>query len=219
MQRTTPLAPWMTVRNMLVFAILLTTTACGSKQYSTPQTLAEAPQPAETSQPADNITASFEPTSPFLHFTGKNYCSMPVPGVVAGSKNPFDLSGLAGTPYNQRLVALAFSQIGTLYRPGGTEPITGFDCSGFTTWVYSKLGVNLPRSSREQFQEGKVIAKSQLRKGDLVFFGNKNHITHVGIYLEDNKFIHSSSSGDTVKISSLDDPAWENKYSGARRIF
>jgi cell wall-associated NlpC family hydrolase len=213
MQRTTPLAPWMTVRNMLVFAILLTTTACGSKQYSTQQNV------AETQQPAANIAASFEPTSPFLHFGGNNYCSLSMPGVVAGAKNPFDLSELHGGTANQRMVALAFSQIGTLYRPGGTEPMTGFDCSGFTTWVYSKLGVNLPRSSREQFQEGKVIAKSQLRKGDLVFFGNKNHITHVGIYLEDNKFIHSSSSGDTVKISSLDDPAWESKYTGARRVF
>jgi len=85
--------------------------------------------------------------------------------------------------------------------------------------VFNKLGVNLPRSSREQFQEGKVIPKSQLKKGDLVFFGSKKRITHVGIYLEDNKFIHSSSSGDTVKISSLDEPTWERKYSGARRVF
>lgn len=212
----------MTVRNLLVFAILLTTTACGSKQYTTQQNLADSQQPpalADSQHPDQNVAASFEPASPFLHFSGNNFCSLPVPSVVAGTKNPFELSGLAGTTTNQRLLALAFSQIGTLYRPGGTEPLTGFDCSGFTTWVYSKLGINLPRSSREQFQEGKVIAKSQLRKGDLVFFGNKKHITHVGIYLEDNKFIHSSSSGDTVKISSLDDPIWERKYSGARRVF
>lgn len=213
MHRTTPLAPWTTMRTVIVLAILLITTACGSKQYSNKQNLAENPQTAE------NIAASFEPTSPFLHFNNNNYCTLPVPSVVAGSKNPFELSGLTGTTTHQRLVALSFSQIGTLYRAGGTEPATGFDCSGFTTWVYSKLGINLPRSSREQFQEGKVIAKSQLRKGDLVFFGNKKRITHVGIYLEDNKFIHSSSSGDTVKISSLDEPTWERKYTGARRVF
>ena len=213
MPRTTPLAPWMTVRTMLVLAILLTTTACGSKQSASRQNLAEnaaAPEAAAT---------EFEPTSPFLHFTGAKFCTLPVPSVVAGSKNPFELTGFTGSKHDQRLVTLAFSQIGTLYRSGGTEPGTGFDCSGFTTWVYAKLGVNLPRSSREQFQEGKVIDKSQLRKGDLVFFGNKKRITHVGIYLEDNKFIHSSSSGDTVKISSLDDPAWVRKFTGARHVF
>lgn len=219
MLRTTPLAPWMTVRTMIVLAILMSTTACGSKQYTTKQNLAETPSSSET------VTASFEPTSPFLRFSNTNgssaanYCTLPVPNLVAGSKNPFDLSGLTGTTTHQRLVTLAFTQIGTLYRPGGVEPGTGFDCSGFTSWVYSKVGVNLPRSSREQFQEGKVVAKSQLRKGDLVFFGNKKRITHVGIYLEDNKFIHSSSSGDTVKISSLDEPTWERKYTGARRVF
>ncbi|MFP5238532.1 MAG: C40 family peptidase [Acidobacteriota bacterium] len=213
MPRTTPLAPWMSVRTLLVFAILLTTTACGSKQYSTKQVL------ADDANSTESIAASFEPTSPFLRMGGNQFCTLPVPSVVAGTKNPFDLVSMSGTTTNQRLLALAFSQIGTLYRPGGTEPSTGFDCSGFTTWVYSKLGVNLPRSSREQFQEGKVIAKSQLRKGDLVFFGNKHRITHVGIYLEDNKFIHSSSSGDTVKISSLDEPTWERKYTGARRVF
>jgi len=213
MPSTTPLAPWMTARTLLVLAILLTTTACGSKQYSTKQTLAD-----DATNP-ESIAASFEPASPFLRLSGNQFCTLPVPNVVAGTKNPFDLVSMSGSTTNQRLLALAFSQIGTLYRPGGTEPATGFDCSGFTTWVYSKLGVNLPRSSREQFQEGKVIAKSQLRKGDLVFFGNKHRITHVGIYLEDNKFIHSSSSGDTVKISSLDDPTWERKYTGARRVF
>ncbi len=210
---TTPLAPWMTARTLVVLAILLTTTACGSKQFNSRQNL------ADTTKASDEIASAFEPASPFLHFNNDNYCALPMPGVVSGSKNPFELSGLSGTPSHQRLVALAFSQIGTLYRPGGTEPATGFDCSGFTTWVYSKLGVNLPRSSREQFHEGKVVAKSQLRKGDLVFFGNKKRITHVGIYLEDNKFIHSSSSGDTVKISSLDEPVWMRKYTGARRVF
>lgn len=213
MPRTTPLAPWMTVRTMLVLAILLTTTACGSKQSASRQNLAESTAAPEAA------AAEFEPTSPFLHFTGAKFCALPVPSIVAGSKNPFELTGFTGSKNDQRLVTLAFSQIGTLYRSGGTEPGTGFDCSGFTTWVYSKLGVNLPRSSREQFQEGKVIAKAQLRKGDLVFFGNKKRITHVGIYLEDNKFIHSSSSGDTVKISSLDEPVWERKYTGARRVF
>lgn len=213
MQRTTPLAPWTTLRAALILAVLLSTAACGQKQTA----LNDSADPASH----DNLsTASFEPTSPFLRFDGANaFCTLPMPAMGASSKNPFSMAGLPGGPSQQRLTALAFSQIGTLYRSGGTDPGTGFDCSGFTTWVYKKLGVNLPRSSREQFLEGKVIAKSQLKKGDLVFFGSKHRITHVGIYLEDNKFIHSSSSGDTVKISSLDEPTWERKYSGARRVF
>jgi len=215
MLSTTPLAPWMTVRNMLVLAILLTTTACGSKQYTSRQNIAESDKSTAATA---SLAESFEPTSPFLHFSSGQFCALPVPGVISGASNPFELS-FTGPKNQQQLVALAFSQIGTLYRSGGIEPATGFDCSGFTSWVFNKLGVNLPRSSREQFQEGKVIPKSQLKKGDLVFFGSKKRITHVGIYLEDNKFIHSSSSGDTVKISSLDEPTWERKYSGARRVF
>ncbi len=216
MHRTTPLAPivrivpMMTVRNILVLTLLLMTAACGSKQFNARQTLAVTPE-------APDFATSFQPSSPFVLDGGLGqFCALPTNKLV--SHNPF-MNKKFGSASSQRLLALAFSQIGTLYRPGGVEPATGFDCSGFTTWVYSKLGVNLPRSSREQYQEGKVIAKTQLRKGDLVFFGSKKRITHVGIYLEDNKFIHSSSSGDTVKISSLDDPTWERKYSGARRVF
>jgi len=213
MPSTTPLAPRTFMRNILLIALVLSCAACGSKQYNSRQNLAEA------SKSAEDISAAFEPSSPFLHFNTPSYCALPVPGMVSGSGNPFDLAKTPGSKGQQQLIALAFSQIGTLYRPGGTEPSTGFDCSGFTSWVYSKLGVNLPRSSREQFHEGKVIPKSQLRKGDLVFFGNKKRITHVGIYLEDDKFIHSSSSGDTVKISSLNDPTWVRKFTGARRVF
>ena len=215
MRSTTPLAHRMNVRTVFVFAILLLTTACGSKQYSTKQPL------AENSATIDAL-ADFQPYSPFLRMQQApgQYCSLDLSNDNLISRNPFRASTMVlSGPKSQRLTSLAFSQIGTLYRSGGVEPATGFDCSGFTTWVYSKLGVNLPRSSREQFLEGQVINKAQLKKGDLVFFGNKRRITHVGIYLEDNKFIHSSSSGDTVKISSLDDPTWERKYTGARRIF
>ncbi|GAB6038993.1 hypothetical protein JCM15519_35520 [Fundidesulfovibrio butyratiphilus] len=214
MRRTTPLAHRMHVRAVLVFAILLLTSACGSKQYTSKQPPMDSPASLDT-------LADFQPYSPFQRLSAPaQYCSLNIQNETLVAKNPFRASSMMlSGPMTQRLTSLAFSQIGTLYRPGGAEPATGFDCSGFTTWVYSKLGINLPRSSREQFLEGHVVDKAQLRKGDLVFFGNKKRITHVGIYLENNKFIHSSSSGDTVKISSLDDPAWVRKYSGARRVF
>jgi len=197
----------MIARNLVFAVILLGLAACVTTKHH---------EDAEDVQDSQNTSASaaFNPTSPFLHFEGANACISPAQTDI---KNPFDLSTMSTS--DKHLMALAFSQIGTLYHPGGVSPATGFDCSGFTSWVYSKLGVSLPRSSREQFQEGKGVRKSDLRKGDLVFFGNQRHITHVGIYLEGHKFIHSSSSGDTVKISSLDEPTWERKYAGARRFF
>jgi cell wall-associated NlpC family hydrolase len=212
MRSTTPLAPWLKLYKPLLLILLLLTTACGSKQNMTHQTLA-----SDQGSEYTNL-ASFAPSSPFMRLAPNHYTNPTIDLNKVASNNPFYKAHSTG-PFNNRLIALAYSQIGTMYHAGGIEPGTGFDCSGFTSWVFNKLGVNLPRSSREQFQEGKIIAKSQLRKGDLVFFGTKKRITHVGIYLEDNKFIHSSSSGDTVKISSLDDPTWERRYTGARRIF
>ena len=215
MFRTLPrLAPTLrlAMRALVVCSFLLAA-ACGSKQYSTRQILAEdQPAPGGRS-PAERLWGTFKPASPFLHCAGSISCPPVATGWTGGVPKPFEPAG------SRRLIALAFSQIGTLYRPGGTEPRTGFDCSGFTTWLYGKVGVNLPRNSGEQFRTGKEVDKSHLCKGDLVFFGSKKHITHVGIYLDDHMFIHSSSSGDTVKISSLDAPAWEDKYTGARRVF
>ena len=96
---------------------------------------------------------------------------------------------------------------------------SGFDCSGFTTWVFNKYGINLPRSSREQFQVGQQVAKTNLKKGDLVFFGSKRGISHVGIYLENGKFIHSASNGKDVQVSSLNEDYWRARYAGGRRVF
>ncbi len=113
----------------------------------------------------------------------------------------------------------AFALLGTRYRSGGDTPSSGFDCSGFTTWVFNKYGINLPRSSREQFQIGRQVAKTQLKKGDLVFFGSRRGINHVGIYLENGKFIHSASNGKTVQVSSLNEDYWRKRYAGGRRVF
>ena len=134
------------------------------------------------------------------------------------SNNLFELASVQSGSIYQRLNKVAQTQIGRYYHSGGAEPATGFDCSGFTSWVYGRIGVNLPRSSREQFMEGKAVAKNELRKGDLVFFARKKRISHVGIYLENGEFIHSTRPGDTVKISNLSEPIWEKQYVGGRRV-
>ncbi len=136
------------------------------------------------------------------------------------SENLFELASVQrkGSIYD-RILGTAHNQIGTPYRFGGCNPNSGFDCSGFTTWVFNRYGVHLPRSSREQYQVGKKVAKNNLRKGDLVFFRSRRGISHVGIYLENGKFIHSASNGKTVTISRLDEAYWRTHYAGGRRVF
>ncbi|WP_019243468.1 MULTISPECIES: C40 family peptidase [Bacillus] len=108
--------------------------------------------------------------------------------------------------------------IGTKYRFGGTTP-SGFDCSGFVGYTYSKaIGKKLPRSTSELYQTGKAVSKSNLQVGDLVFFTTyKKGASHTGIYVGNNKFIHSSSSKG-VTIDSLSNSYWKPKYIGAKRI-
>lgn len=107
--------------------------------------------------------------------------------------------------------------IGTPYSSGGTTT-KGFDCSGFTTYVFDKMGIELTRTSASQSKSGKKVAKSDLIAGDLVFFNtNGRGVSHVGIYVGDGKFAHSSSSKG-VTISKLSDSYYEDRYVNARRI-
>ena len=116
------------------------------------------------------------------------------------------------------ILKTAFSQVGLTYRFGGTSPLTGFDCSGFVGWVYGQNGVRLPRSSPEMLGLGQAVARHNLVPGDLVFFGRKKRVTHVGIYTGNNRYIHSPSRGKPVQESSLDDRARGEYYIGARRL-
>jgi len=96
-----------------------------------------------------------------------------------------------------------------------------FDCSGLTYFTYGTMGVEIPRIANEQFKTGTPIAKSDLQKGDLVFFGNRytRKATHVGIYLGNGKFQHASTTKRRVIVSSLDKPYYKSHYLGARRYY
>ncbi|MEO6103546.1 MAG: C40 family peptidase [Pseudoxanthomonas sp.] len=114
----------------------------------------------------------------------------------------------------------AISLVGTPYRYGGNSPEGGFDCSGLVTYVYrDMLDLHLPRTSRElAAMQGPRIAPAQLAGGDLVFFGNGNEVSHVGIYVGEGRFVHAPSSGGTVRLDRLDGSWWRDHYSGARRL-
>lgn len=118
----------------------------------------------------------------------------------------------------QSIYSLAQKQLGTRYRYGGNSP-RGFDCSGFTSYVLKNLGFSVHRTASTQLPDGVVIPRSALQMGDLVFFkktGNSHPATHVGIYIGDNKMIHSARHG--VVVESLDSPYYAKYYLCARRV-
>ena len=114
----------------------------------------------------------------------------------------------------------AIGLVGTPYRYGGNTPESGFDCSGLVTYVYrDMLDLRLPRTSRELAQvQGPKVEPRRLAPADLVFFGSKGNVTHVGIYVGEGRFVHAPSTGGTVRLDHLDGPYWRDHYSGAKRV-
>lgn len=115
------------------------------------------------------------------------------------------------------IVEISKRYIGFPYKSGGNTP-EGFDCSGFTQYVYKKAGYSLPRTTVDQYNllEPVKIPK----KGDLVFFSiYNNKVSHVGIYIGDFQFIHSPRTGKKVEIADLRNSYWKKHYIGARKFF
>ncbi|MBN3810886.1 MULTISPECIES: C40 family peptidase [Paraburkholderia] len=128
------------------------------------------------------------------------------------------LSGMAGKAGD--VVVGALNMIGVRYRWGGNTPDSGLDCSGFVRYVFQDtLGLNLPRRAEEMSRVGEKVSMSNLKPGDLVFFNTmRRTFSHVGIYIGDNKFVHSPSTGSTIRVDDLDDGYWEKRFTGARRV-
>lgn len=127
--------------------------------------------------------------------------------LAGGPMNTGSPSTPTSGPVATRVIGTAEEYIGVPYRWGGTTPETGFDCSGYTRYVYSRQGVRLPRTSREQAGAGKSVSTklSALRQGDLMLFAeSKRQISHVAIYAGGGRIIHSSSSGGGVRYDALD---------------
>ena len=115
---------------------------------------------------------------------------------------------------------LAQENLGVRYKSGGASPKSGFDCSGFVYWVFSKYGVSVPRDSVRQSRAGQEVAKNDLLPGDIIIFriANTPNGRHSAIYLGDDRFIHSPSAGSHVRIESLSASYWARHYLTARRV-
>ncbi len=125
-------------------------------------------------------------------------------------------TGLTG----ESVVAFAKKYLGYKYVSGGASPSTGFDCSGFTSYVYKNFGINLSRTSGAQASNGVAVSKSNLKVGDLVIFNNSSNsaIGHVGIYIGGNTFIHAANAKKGVITTSLSDSYYSRTYVTARRV-
>ncbi len=125
-----------------------------------------------------------------------------------------DSLNYASIPFN------AHKFLGHRYVWGAVGPNT-FDCSGFTSYIYRKQGISIPRTAFAQFQSGSKVDRSELKSGDLVFFDTQKHMTgrvnHVGIYIGNNQFIHASSAKHKVVIGTLASGFYSNRFMGARR--
>jgi cell wall-associated NlpC family hydrolase len=116
------------------------------------------------------------------------------------------------------LVGTALSLRGIPYRNGGTDA-HGFDCSGFTQYVFSRYGIALPRDVRSQFRVGKPLEPDEISPGDLVFFTTTNpDVSHVAIAIGGDGFVHAPSTWGTVRVEYLSGNYWSRRYVGARRV-
>ena len=116
------------------------------------------------------------------------------------------------------VVGTALSLRGSPYRNGGSDP-QGFDCSGFTQYVFAQYGVALPREVREQFGKGRAVSPDEVAPGDLLFFSTTAPgPTHVGIAIGGDSFVHAPSSTGVVRVERLGSSYWAPRYIGARRL-
>jgi peptidoglycan endopeptidase LytF len=169
--------------------------------------------------PAVQAAAKARPAQPALKNPAALDFSAYVPGESAAEAEEEAGEEAEDLPVRLRLLEAGFRMLGIRYRYGGTSEKTGLDCSALVRNLFSKFNLQLPRSSREQYQQGEKVDRKDLREGDLVFFSSGGKTpNHVGIYIGDNKFLHAARKAKKVVISDLTKLWYEKRYLGARRI-
>jgi cell wall-associated NlpC family hydrolase len=152
------------------------------------------------------VPRPFPTTTPRPH-AERGADSAEAPGVP--SSLPLDLYALVGTALDLR---------GVRYRNGGSDP-RGFDCSGFTQYVFAQHGVTLPRSVRDQFDQGRPVRPEDVREGDLLFFKTEGSgASHVGIAVGGDSFVHAPSTSGVVRVEHVGARYWSDRFIGARRV-
>jgi peptidoglycan endopeptidase LytE len=150
--------------------------------------------------------------------TAATYRESVVKGVEEEIKEVSESEEFAEKPVRDKLIVFAKKLINIPYKFGGNS-IFGIDCSAYVKKVYGLLGIELPRTAREQFETGETVDKDDLSIGDLVFFRTyASFPSHVGIYLGNNLFIHASSKGKKVTINSLETPYYLKRFIGGKRL-
>lgn len=161
-----------------------------------------------------NTTDADDPVARFLADKGLMPSKRPVTELAQQMRDT--ASGIASD-----LVLSAMNFLGVPYRRGGNSSETGFDCSGFTRHVFeNSIGLILPRRAIEQANSPALmpVQQAELKPGDLVFFNTLRHtFSHVGIYIGDNKFIHSPRAGGQVRVEDMRQAYWQQRFDGARR--
>lgn len=113
------------------------------------------------------------------------------------------------------LVGRSLAQVGMPYVYGGASPAEGFDCSGLTHYAHHQAGLAIPRTAAAQHRAARPVARSRLRPGDMVFFKTGPDAYHVGLMVDDKRFIHASTSRSRVRVDHLDTPYWNRHFIGA----
>jgi cell wall-associated NlpC family hydrolase len=117
----------------------------------------------------------------------------------------------------QSIAALAQSLVGTPYEYGGADP-SGFDCSGLVFYTHTLNGISVPRTSQEQFRSARKIRLTEAAAGDLVFFQDSTKLSHVGIYIGDDMFIHAPETGRHVSVARLSAPYYQEHLVAVGRL-
>ncbi len=160
---------------------------------------------------ATNLLSSTRQTTSRSSTTRRSTTSTQTQDTTASTTSSASSSGAA-------VVAKAKSYIGYKYVYGGSSPSTGFDCSGFTSYIYKQFGVSLNRTAAGQYSNGTAVSRANLQPGDLVMFG-KSGINHVGIYIGGGMIVHAENKTTGVTTDTINSGYYNNNYVGARRIF
>ena len=193
----------------LLAALLLAVAACAQAAPDAPAGTAAAP--------SANPSATSSLTDPIMNLLGERGLLRPL---NAGSAMVASVRDSMRDTASD-LVMSAMNFLGVPYKRGGNSEETGFDCSGFTRHIFERsIGLVLPRRADEQATTAGLLSinRGELKPGDLVFFNTmKRTFSHVGIYVGDDKFIHSPRAGGEVRIEDMRESYWARRFTGARR--